>query len=249
MENSSKRKVKLGVEVRQAIKDEVDKNIISFRKDLVSDFQNLLKTEIDTSLKRNKEVEDSIELYLEHYISLKEYIESEEKNNTKEYIDDVTDSLFNDLMTTGADSHERNNSFQNIFQNFKKTKTLYDFLTKSFNDYIKDNIKFKDKCVFEDNGKPRRNMELYRKYRTVVLLQEHYMEGKRLDELEIYSSDDVYKTYTSEYQRQFVVDKRALIKNLAPLLFGIDGIDILRKWEKWIYFIFIYILQFLFLCF
>ena len=199
--------------------DEIKKELLL---EIQKGFSSIKKQE--EKPKKHKEIEEQVALFLEHYVSLVEYVKNaKEENLSKESLQEAEDDIFRLMMEDNINKNERESKFVKIFQNFQKTEAFVNFLTNTFNFYVNENIKYGEKI--EQDGRKNRNYN--RKYRTAILLKEHYMNGKELDKIGLYSYD-VFTTSTSEYQKNFSVDRRVLIKELTPLLFGIDGIEILR---------------------
>lgn len=244
MEEQKKKKKRLSNEAKELIKEEVFNNVYDLKKSIVDELDEMKKImnelgkeiiketqtmfvkEIDEDKKRKQQkkyIEENICLFLEHYISLKEYVEEAKKQETsKEWLEEAKDSLLASLMEARIDSYEKDNPFTSTFKNIEKAEVFFNFLTNVFNLYIKNNIRSERKMIVSG-----RTNFLNRKYRTAILLQKHYMEGVDLDETGLYS-EDVYYTGSNEYRSKFLRDKRNLVRNLAPLLFGLNGIDFLK---------------------
>lgn len=173
---------------------------------------------------KNKYIEESVLLFLEHYISLKDYVkEAKKQEMSKDWLEEAKNSLLFNLMESKVDSYEDTNKFTSVFKNIEKTEIFLNFLTNIFNYYIENNIHYYEKVTI--NG--RKNNTNKRRYRTAILLKKYYMDGKQLDDIGLYN-EDIYCTGSSEYQKKFVKDRRILIQNLAPMLFGIEGLELLR---------------------
>ncbi len=226
MENKKNNK-KLSEEVRILIKEETLKNINDLRDYLLEEMKKMFFEEIEDIRKKreqNKYIEESVALFLEHYISLKDYLkEAKERELTEDCLEEAKNSLLSSLMESRVDSYEDNDKFTSVFKNIEKTEIFLNFLTNTFNHYIENNIHYYEKMVI----KGRANNTNKRRYRTATLLKKYYMEGKQLDDIGLYN-EDVYCTGSSEYQKKFIMDRRILIQNLAPMLFGIEGIELLR---------------------
>ena len=231
MENKNtdtKNKRKLSEEVILLIKEETLKTINDLRDSLLGEMKTMFFEEVEGVRKKreqNKYIEESVSLFLEHYVSLKEYVEEAKKQEMSEdFLEEAKNSLLTSLMESRVDSYEDNNKFTAVFKNIEKTEIFLKFLTNTFNNYIEDNIQYGDKMTV----KGRTNNTSKRKYKTAILLKRYYMEGMELADIGLYN-EDVYSTGSSEYQKKFVVDRRILIQNLAPMLFGIEVLDLLRS--------------------
>lgn len=223
-----KKKRKLNKEATDLIREEVAKNMSILQDSLLENMKILFDEHVEEKkkqAKKNKEIEETIALFLEHYTSLKEYVEEAKKKElNEEFLEETKNSLLSSLMESRIDSHEAVNKFSVVFKNIEKTEILLNFLTNTFNHYIEDNIHFDKKIIVLGTS----NNTNKRRYRTAALLKRYYMEGKELDDIGLYN-EDVYYTGSSEYQKKFMIDRRILIKNLAPMIFGIDGIELLRR--------------------
>lgn len=173
------------------------------------------------SIKHN-EIKENTALFLEHYISLVEYVENaKEENFSKINLEVLENDFIKELMTSRVDTPSTKSKFTKIFENLQKTEAFVNFLTRMFNFYISENLKVED--YIEING--RQSRKYNRAWRSAILLREYYMKGEDLASIGLYS-EDVHTTGSSEYQHKFLQDRLYLIKNLSPLLFGIDALNV-----------------------
>lgn len=217
----------LSEEVQKLIKEETTKNIFAFRELLREDFENILakrEKKFKDELERDKkqvQIEEMVGLFLEHYTSIKAYVENAKREDmSKENLNLAENEFLKEIMESRIDSSEKESQFSVVFKNIEKTEKLLNFLTSIFIKYIKENREI----YKESNPEKSKNRNIKRNQRTTILLENYYMKGMSLSKIGLYTAE-VYRTGSSQYQKQFLVDRRILIKNLSPLLFGIDGIE------------------------
>ena len=205
-------------------------------KELSKETKELIKKEY------YNEIEKSILLFLEHYNDMKKSVnDMKDESVSKEILEELEEEFeikyLSRLMIKKVDDPEMADDLKmkELITNQKKkyeaaklvlqkTEKCLNFFTNIFNYYIEKNISLKNKIMVLN----QQNNKNKKKYRSAVLLEKHYMNGEELDEIGIYN-EDVYCTSTSEYQKKFVMDRKFLINNLAPMIFGIEGIDFIMN--------------------
>lgn len=182
-----------------------------------------------------KEMEKALLFFLEHYNCMKKSINYIKKEIvSKEVSEELEIEYLNRLMKRKVDDPEMTSEIKEVIANYKKkceaaelvlkkTEKCLNFFTNIFNYYIEKNISLKNKIVVLN----QQNNKNKRKYRSAILLKRYYMNGEALDEIEIYN-EDVYCTSTSEYQKKFVMDRKVLVNNLAPMIYGMEGIGFIK---------------------
>lgn len=207
MENREK---KLSPLVEALIKKSVEKNLSDNNKIIIEEVSsNVLNgvkniTQYTTSNRRYKNTLDKTLEILETYKILQEHIKNEEKNNlTVEALKNAEKEKIENFMIASFVEDIEELNYEKLFKQTKETKIFLEVITNIFNDYIEYLQKNK-------NGKNKEKNE-----RKIKILKDYYMEGKPLSEI----------TVMYENERSFYYDKDEIVKELAPRLYGIYGVN------------------------
>lgn len=177
--------------------------------------ERLIKESVERNIKectegnpRYKNILNKTLEVLETYKILKDYVEHEEKNNlTIETLKNVEKEKIQNFMIASFVEDIEDINYEKLFKQTKETKIFLEMVTNIFKDYTKDlqkrNVDRKNKIKFE---------------RKIKIVEDYYMKGRPLSEI----------TSMYENERSFYYDRDEIIKELAPRLFGIHGVNFIE---------------------
>ncbi len=153
-------------------------------------------------LPHNKRVLRNTEILLKNYHSFKDHIEN--AIFTKEQLEDndvseLIDDLYNKLE---SDDLDESTYIQSILRTKQRTQIILEHIQNAINFYESQSVNWPEE-----------------KQRKLKVLKEIYINGKRPDEV---AADLNYSVKT------IFRDKKEAIRDLSTLLFGIDGVRLLR---------------------
>lgn len=185
--------------------------------DLTKESKELIKEEVDKVFENNlKEIQEALKNTINNVFT-KELEKTLDRIENKKYTDilNKTESILEtyvleknrinnlkDVYTTIKKIEESNgnaNAYEQELAEVEKEEKKLNFITTIFNEYISE---------YEENDKQKGTYT-----RKVNLLKNYYMKRKRKEDIIIFYEND----------RRIDYDKKELIKDLAPRLFGIFG--------------------------
>lgn len=190
-------------EAKEYLDQEIKNSFLDFQDKIIE----TIKKEINLSL--NKSIKDA---KIQEFNNMKK--ETNEILETYTFKRNNINNLKNMYVNAIKVEEKLGNStkeYEIELEKIKLKELKLNYITNIFNNYIKEKLKDDITSNYKNNNTPITKVPDKRK---ALLLQNYYMKNKdKKDIIDFYENED-----------RIYYDKKELIKELAPLLFGIFGI-------------------------